>query len=453
MPTYDQIEITCSSALFDNMDQAVDACCEAQRKFASMSLSDRKRIIQFLRDATTYFTEDFCLSGLFDSKRGRYEDKIVKHELCVRATPGVEDIQPKVYTGDNGLTTIDLAPMGVIGAITPVTNPTVNVVHNSIMLLAAGNGVVYNPHPNTHISTNRTIAVLNEAIMQAGGPASLICSVKKPSVETGNMMMRHPKIAANLITGGLGVVKAAMQCGKKCYCAGPGNPPVLVDSSADAKKVGKGIYNGASFENNMSCIDEKEVFVVGEDMYKKVMDEMKNCGAHIASCEETKKLESVVFSKPPKDWEHGEVVKDHVGLSAYALAMKAGIDIPKECRLIVCPVEAKHPLVWTEQLMPVLPVVKVNSYKEGLELCKKAEHGFGHTASIYSSNLDHISEMAQTMNTAIFTVNGPHTTGLGNNGEGYTSFSIAGTTGEGLTRPSNFVKERRLVCVDALRFV
>eukprot|EP01056_Protomagalhaensia_sp_Gyna25_P001162 Protomagalhaensia_sp_Gyna_25__1161@NODE_1570_length_1723_cov_1175_894893_g1277_i0_p1_GENE_NODE_1570_length_1723_cov_1175_894893_g1277_i0NODE_1570_length_1723_cov_1175_894893_g1277_i0_p1_ORF_typecomplete_len495_score75_53Aldedh/PF00171_22/6_9e58MtmB/PF05369_12/3_4MtmB/PF05369_12/36DUF1487/PF07368_11/2_3e03DUF1487/PF07368_11/25DUF1487/PF07368_11/9_1_NODE_1570_length_1723_cov_1175_894893_g1277_i01711655 len=449
-----EIKIT-SPVLFDDIDSAVAACVKAQRTFMEKStLEHRKAILNAIRDVCNEFKEDFAWCAWSETGRGRYDDKVTKQNVAINHTPGVEDLKPTCYTGDDGMTVVDLAPYGVIGAVTPVTNPTATIINNAITILAGGNGVVFNPHPGATLCTNRAVAIVNEAIVMAGGPESLVCSVKSPTIQSGQRLMTHPDTSANLITGGPAVVKVALASGKRSFCAGPGNPPVIVDDTADIVDAAKHIVDGAAFDNNMICSDEKQVFAM-ENVADKLIEEMMKHGAYMINEAQTEELMKVVFpSGVPPLFSHGDVDKHLVGHDATEFLERIGItDCPADTKLVICKVEEGHPLIWTEQLMPILPICPVTSFSHALEIAKKTEYGFRHTSSIYSQNLHHISQAAKHMNTSMFIVNGAHTAGLAVGGEGYTSFSIAGSTGEGLTRPSTFVRERKVVCVGALRFV
>lgn len=449
--TLDEIQVS-APCLHEEMNDAIDACVEAQKVFCRMSIAQRKKIVEAIRAVGLEFAEDFALSAFCETGRGRYEDKLTKQRLACEATPGMEDLVPKCYTGDCGLTTIDLAPFGVIGSVTPVTNPTATVINNAITILSGGNGVVFNPHPAAMRCTTRAIAVVNQAIRQAGGPCCLVASVITPTIPSGVTLMSHPKTAANLITGGPAVVKLALSSGKKSFCAGPGNPPVVVDTSADVKVAAEGIYKGASFDNNMICSDEKEVFCVSE-VADSLIDELKKLGACILTPEQTEALTKVCIPEGRGDYKHGVVDRDLVGQHASVLLSKIGVTVPEDCRLAICEVPESHPLVWTEQLMPIIPIVRVPSFEKALELAHKAEYNFKHTSSIYSTDLTNITTMGKKMNTSLFIINGSNNCGLAAGGEGFVSFSIAGSTGEGMTRPSTFVRERRMVCVNALRCI
>eukprot|EP01053_Blabericola_migrator_P000353 Blabericola_migrator_1__352@NODE_108_length_14046_cov_203_246656_g96_i0_p5_GENE_NODE_108_length_14046_cov_203_246656_g96_i0NODE_108_length_14046_cov_203_246656_g96_i0_p5_ORF_typecomplete_len499_score90_99Aldedh/PF00171_22/2_2e55DUF1487/PF07368_11/32DUF1487/PF07368_11/2_8_NODE_108_length_14046_cov_203_246656_g96_i083829878 len=450
--TPDQIRVRASN-LFDEIDDAVNAAVAAQKAFGSVCLNDRKKIVLAIRQVATNFKEDFAWCAWSETGRGRYDDKVTKQRVAIESTPGPEELKPDCFTGDAGMTVVDLAPYGVIGAVTPVTNPTATVINNSITILSGGNAVVFNPHPGATLSTNRAIAVVNEAIIAAGGPANLVTSVKLPTIPTGQRLMTHPLTSANLITGGPAVVKVALQSGKRSFCAGPGNPPVIVDDTADLEDSAKHIVDGASFDNNMICSDEKEVFVL-HTVCDQLMQAMARHGAYIANEDQLNQLLKHVFpTGVPPPYTHGVVDKDLVGNNAKDLLALIGVVVDEDVKLIISKVEEGHPLVWTEQLMPIMPIVPVSDFEKALQLAKDAEYGFRHTASVYSQNLARVSQAAKVMNTSIFVVNGSHTAGLAVGGEGYTSFSIAGYTGEGMTRPSTFVRERKMVCVGALRFV
>eukprot|EP01054_Gregarina_sp_Poly1_P002892 Gregarina_sp_Poly_1__2891@NODE_1808_length_3293_cov_7_772784_g1173_i0_p1_GENE_NODE_1808_length_3293_cov_7_772784_g1173_i0NODE_1808_length_3293_cov_7_772784_g1173_i0_p1_ORF_typecomplete_len493_score48_65Aldedh/PF00171_22/2_6e55_NODE_1808_length_3293_cov_7_772784_g1173_i012002678 len=442
-----------SPGLFDSVDDAVSACIIAQEQYAETTLEHRNRILHSIRSECSAFLEDFALCAWSETKRGRYEDKLVKQHVAVKDTPGTEELQPRVYTGDCGTTIIDYAPYGVIAAITPFTNPTATVINNSITILAGGNGVVFNPHPSAAVCTTRVIGVIHNAIIRAGGPPGLVVCIRRPTPQTGVELLTHPRTSANLVTGGPSVVKQALQSGKRSFCAGPGNPPVVVDETADLGLAARSIYKGASFDNGMICADEKEVFVV-DSVADQLIREFAKLGVYVANDQQTTALLKCIFPAGlPPDYQRGLINREIVGINAAVLLEKIGVKVPDTCKLIITEVTAGHPLVWTEQLTPLLPIVRVASFEEGLKLARKAEYGYKHTSSLYSQNITNISRMARYMTTSIFVSNGAHYTGLGVEGEGVVSFSIAGLTGEGLTRPSTFVREKKLVCLGNLRFV
>jgi acyl-CoA reductase-like NAD-dependent aldehyde dehydrogenase len=248
------------------------------------------------------------------------------------------------------------------------------------------------------------------------------------------------------------LLPAAMKSGKRAVCAGPGNPPVVVDETADLAKAGRDIVFGASFDNNVICVDEKEVFVVAS-VADELVAAMRANGAYAAGQAELRLLEKEIFLENRGPRTHSVVNKDLVGKNAAEILKRIGVNVGADIRLIVAEVPEDHPLVWSEQLMPVLPVVRVPDVDRAIALAKEAEHGFGHSASMHSRNIDALSRMARIINTSIFVKNGPIVAGLGTGGEGYTSFTIASPTGEGMTYPVSFSRRRRCVMVDHFRIV
>ncbi|HRJ42800.1 MAG TPA: aldehyde dehydrogenase family protein, partial [Caldilineaceae bacterium] len=180
---------------------------------------------------------------------------------------------------------------------------------------------------------------------------------------------------------------------------------------------------------------------------------MQNHSALLLPKYKLAQLEKVIFAEMGAPGKPGVTNKRWVGKYPWQILREIGIEAGPELRLIVVDVPAEHPLVWTEQLMPVLPVVRVENADEAIDLAVAAEHGFGHTAAMYSRNIDNLSRMAREINCSIFVKNGPTLAGLGYGGEGYTSFSIASPTGEGLTTALTFSRIRRCTMVDHFRIV
>ena len=440
------------NGIFSTIDAAVKAANTAQLQLMKMTLEKRKEIIAAIRKDMLIHADDLAKRAHEETGLGRYEDKIKKNQLVAKKTPGTEDLNPKVYTGDRGLTLIEQAPFGVLGAITPVTNPTSSIICNTIGIVAAGNSVVFNVHPSARNVSIYNIQLLNKAITKVGGPMNLVTAVSTPTQESANELMHHPGIRLLVVTGGGGVVKAAMNSGKRAICAGPGNPPVVVDETADIESAAKNIVMGASLDNNIICVDEKEVFVV-ESVADQLIEALSRNNAVILTTAQINKLDKVIFAKNNGLGKPANIEKSLIGKDIQVILEKIGLNVSNEKRIAIAPVEKYHPLVWTEQMMPVIPLVRMSDANSAIDIAKKAEHGYGHSAVMYSKNLDNLSRMAKEMNCSIFVKNGPSYSGLGFGGEGYTSFSIASPTGEGLTGPHSFSRERRCVLVDHFRIV
>ncbi len=421
--------------VFDQMEGAIRAAEEAQRSLLEMTLAERKRFISAVRKLCHEYVVELSELAVAETKLGRVDDKILKNRLVIDKTPGPEILEPFTFTGDDGLTLEERGPMGLLASITPCTNPSETVICNSIGMISAGNAVIFNPHPLAKQVSARAAELINQAIVAAGGPAHLVCCMREPTIESAQTLMRHPKIRMVVVTGGPAVVAEAMKSGKKVIGAGPGNPPVVVDETADLDVAGKGIVLGASIDNNIICTAEKEMIAVDSivDSLKKSIS--KHGGFELTE-HQRKKLESIVLynNHPHKDW---------IGKDAPKILAQIGINVGSEVRLIYCETPKDHPFVELELLMPVVPLVRVPNVHEGIRFAKEIEHGFRHTAVMYSRNIDHLHEMARMIDTSIFVKNAPNYAGLGMGGEGYTSFTIAGPTGEGLTTAVHFTRSRR----------
>jgi acyl-CoA reductase-like NAD-dependent aldehyde dehydrogenase len=438
--------------VYADIDTAIAAAVSAQAKLSNLPLERREKLIASMRRAATEYAQVLARSAWQETGMGRQEDKLEKNLLVAERTPGTEALQAHAWTGDRGLTLVELAPYGVIGAITPSTNPTSTIICNAIGMVAAGNSVVFNAHPGAKQCSAQTVHVLNEAILLAGGPPDLITCPAEPTIDSAQYLMRHPAIRLMVVTGGPGVVAEAMQSGKKAICAGPGNPPVVVDATADLEQAARDIIKGASFDNNVVCILEKEIIAV-ESIADQLKGFMLRRGAVEINTWQLNRLMKVILAEDHGPGKHGVVNKAFVGKSPSTILKEIGVNVDESVRLVVAETEAQHPLVWTEQLMPVLPLVRVGSADAAIDLAKSVEQDMGHTATIHSKDLDALSRMSREINTSIFVKNGPSLAGLGFGGEGYTSFSIASPTGEGLTSAQDFTRVRRCTLVDAFRIV
>ncbi|MFQ5555470.1 MAG: aldehyde dehydrogenase [Acidimicrobiia bacterium] len=445
-----------ASQLGDGIHSTIDAAVAAARgafmAYRGMGLEARKTIVESMRSAMRSEGERLAYLAREETGIGRAEDKVVKNRLVTARTPGPEDLEPRVVTGDQGMMVTEFAPYGVIGAITPTTNPTSTIINNAIAIISAGNSVTFNVHPNAKRVSVENVQILNRAITAAGGPSDLITAIPRPTLESAQALMQHPDVRVLLVTGGPGVVKEALRTSKKAITAGPGNPPVVVDQTADVDQAGRDIVRGASFDNNVICTDEKTTIVV-DTVADRLVQAMTGAGAYRLKEHELKRLERVIFRETGPAGKPGMIDPEWIGKDAARILDEIGVSVDAGVRLVVAEVSRDHNLVWTEQMMPVMPVVRVKDVEDAIDLAVRSEHGFRHTASIHSTNVDTITRMARAMNCSIFVANGPNFTGLGEGGEGFASFSIASPTGEGLTRPRTFSRIRRVTVVGALRIV
>ena len=429
--------------IFATMDEAINAAEAAQRKYMSCTMADRAKFIQVIRDVALKKEnlEYMSRATVEETGMGGYDYKIAKNILAATKTPGVEDLTTEALSGDDGLTLVEYSPFGVIGAITPTTNPTETVICNSIGMLAAGNSVVFSPHPRAKNVTIFLIKALNRALAEAGAPANLIVTVAEPSIDNTNAMMKNPKVRMLVATGGPSIVKTVLSSGKKAIGAGAGNPPVVVDETANIEKAAKDIVDGCSFDNNLPCIAEKEIIAVDSIADYLIFNMKKNGAYEIKDKATIDKLVELVTKdgKGPKT--------EFVGKSAQYILDKIGITVGPEIKVILMEADEFHPFVQEELMMPILPLVRVKDVDVAIDMAIRVEHGFRHTAIMHSRNVDKLSKMAKLIQTTIFVKNGPSYAGIGVGGMGYTTFTIAGPTGEGLTSAKSFARKRRCVLV------
>lgn len=438
--------------VFAEIDSAVAAAQRAFVELDKLKLAQRDAVVANIRKRMLENAEVLASEAHRETGLGRYEDKVIKNRLVANKTPGTEVLRAEAQSGDCGLSLFERAPFGVIGSITPTTNPTSTIICNTIGMVAAGNTVVFNVHPNAKKCSIKCIDLLNRAIMEVGGPPNVVTTLAHPTVATAQALMVHPGARLIVVTGGAGVVDAAMKSGKRAICAGPGNPPAVVDETADIERAGRDIVRGASFDNNVICTDEKETFVVAS-VADKLLAAMRAAGAVVLTQSQTKQVENLLFQEMRGPRKAGVINRDLIGKNAGVILRQIGMNVPEDLRLGIIDVGVSHPLVWTEQLLPIMPVARVSNVDEAIDLAFEAEGGRRHTASMHSRNIDKLSRMARLMNCSIFVKNGPCYAGLGEGGEGHASFSIASPTGEGLTDPRSFSRLRRCVLVDNFRIV
>ena len=445
-----QARVPVLHGVFPTVSECVAAAAVAQKQFVALPLSTRAKILEAIRRSMLDNCEALAKAAHDETGYGRYEDKVVKNRLVTEKTPGIEDLAPIAVSGDHGLELTEPAPFGVIGAITPVTNPTSTIICNSIGMLAAGNSVVFNVHPYAKNCCMQTIALLNKAITGAGGPPNVVTGVANPTIESAQELMKDRGIRLVVVTGGPDVVRQAMLSGKRAICAGPGNPPVVVDETADIDKAARDIVLGASTDNTIICTDEKETLAVAS-IADALIAAMGRSNAVVLPSNRLPELERVVFAEMKGPRQKARLNKDLIGKNANVILGKMGISAPDSVRLVVVEVNEDHPLLWTEQMMPVMPVCRVPNANRAIDLAVEVEGGNRHTSVMHSKNLDNLSRMAKLCDCSIFVKNGRSQAGLGLDGEGYCSFTIASPTGEGMTSPRSFSRWRRCTLVDHFR--
>lgn len=440
---------------FGLFQDANEACAAAQQGFLQLreqGVAARARVVEIVKTLAEANAAEWGRIELEETKIGRLDHKIEKLKI-MKLVPGVEWLTPYGRSGDHGITLEEYTPFGVVAAITPSTHSIPTLSGNIINIVAAGNAVVFNAHPSAARCAALAVREYNRAIERETGIRNLITIVEQPTLESFKAICSHEAVRLLCVTGGPGVVKAAMQTGKRAICAGPGNPPVLADDTCCLKRAARAIIQGAAYDNNLLCIGEKEVFAL-DSIAGQLMDEMAATGAARLNDSQLDRLTRAAFTFKEGQGggcAHASVNKDFIGKDAAVLARAAGADVKPGTQLLFAETDAAHPFVEEEQMMPFLPIVRVKSVEEGIERSLVAEHGYKHTSVIHSHDVEHMTAMARALDTTLFIKNGPCMAGLGLGGEGYLSYSIATPTGEGVTNPRTFTRVRRCVMVDNLR--
>lgn len=439
--------------VFTCVNEAVAAANESFEQLSDRPISDRKRIIDHIRRISIDQCVELGTAEMNETKIGRLEHKIAKLKTLGERTPGVEFLRSEVFSGDHGLAIIEHAPFGVIGCITPVTHSLPTITGNAVSMIAGGNTLVVNPHPSGKKIAAEGVRRFNEAIYRDLGIDNLICVIAEPTIESADAIFHHRGVRMICVTGGPAVARAAMNSGKRAVVAGPGNPPVVVDETADLDRAARCIIEGGSFDNNLLCIAEKEVFVVAS-VFDDMMRAMERAGAGRLNAREVDALTAkAITTVGDADHKHDVPVKEFIGADAAVLARAIGKQVSDKTELLYGETDEHNPFVPVEQMMPFVPFVRVRDIDEAIAKAKYYEHGFRHTSIIHSTNVRNMTKMGRAMDTTLFVKNGPCMAALGLGGEGYLSFSIATPTGEGVTTPLTFTRERRCSMVDELRIV
>jgi aldehyde dehydrogenase len=437
--------------VFSTVDDAVAAANAGFQQLKAASMEDRAKAIECVRRICTEQAEELGRLEMEETQIGRLDHKIEKLQI-IKLAPGIEFLKSDVVSGDHGLTVTEYAPFGVIGAILPVTHSLPTLAGNVVSMVAAGNTVVFNPHPAGKRIACEGVRRFNQAIYESTGLENLMTIIEEPTLESAEAVFQHRGVRLLVVTGGPGVARAALASHKRAIVAGPGNPPVVVDETADLDNAARSIVKGAAYDNNLLCIGEKEVFAVNS-IFNSLMDSVGRNGGYRLDAQQIDQLTKLAFSPPKKPGGHHVLNRDLIGKDPDVLAGMIGVSVPAGTQILYGETDTGNPYVPEEQMMPFVPFVRCRDAIHGIELAKEFEHGFGHTALIHSQNVRTITTMGRIMDTTLFVINGPSMAGLGLGGEGFLSYSIATPTGEGVTSPLTFTRQRRCAMVDDLRII
>src|SRR5580765_1118613 len=349
-----------------DLDTAVKAARAAFEAYAQTPLETRKKIIAGAREMLAANYRVLSELAVAETGLGRVEDKLLKKRIVTELTPGTEDLEPVTWTGDHGMTLMERAPYGVIAVITPVTNPSETVINNGLSMIAGGNTAVFCPHPNARKVSNLAVDLVNRAAKRAGAPLPLLHSVAQPTLEVAQALLKYKGIRLNVVTGGPAVVREALNAGKKAITAGPGNPPSVVDETADLEKAARDLIAGASLDNNIICTDEKEVICVAM-VADRLKEAFARAGAVMLQPHQTEKLRGLLLEKEQGPRKYAVINRKYVGKSIHVILGEAGIPCDPAKRLAVCEVDNDHPFLWTEMMMPVLAMTRIKTCDEAID--------------------------------------------------------------------------------------
>jgi acetaldehyde dehydrogenase/alcohol dehydrogenase len=382
-----------------------------------------KEMIKLNQEQVDHIVKEMALAGLGshmrlakmaveETKRGVYEDKIVKnlfateyiyHSIKYQKTVGIiDENEEQDY--------FDIAePVGVIAGITPVTNPTSTTLFKCIIAIKTRNPIIFAFHPSSQKCSAESARVVRDAAIKAGAPENCIQWVEEPSIEATQALMKNDGISLILATGGSSMVKAAYSAGKPALGVGPGNVPCYIEKTADIKRAVTDLIISKTFDNGMICASEQAV-IIDKDIFEPVIDYMKKLGCYFVDEEERIKLEKLAI-----DEKKSSMNPQIVGQSAYTIAQMAGIEVPEYTKILVAQIEGvgpEYPLS-REKLSPVLACYKVNNSREGIQRAVEMVNfgGSGHSAVVHSNDESIINEFAKMVNTGRIIINQPSSHG------------------------------------------
>jgi propionaldehyde dehydrogenase len=439
-----------SDGVFEDMQDAIQAAVVAHQELVRLPLATREKIVQAIRNVGWANRQEYGRMELEETDLGAVDGTVLKLETAC-GVPGMEDLVSEVFMGDRGVTINERIPVGVIASVNAITNAAPGIIHNGIMMVAGGNTVVHNPHPKTKIISARVIKDVNKAIIAVSGPPNCMTTVSEPDIPTAQNLMTHPKIDMISVTGGHRVVEFATKTGKRVIAGGPGNPPVVVDDSADLDSAAQCIIRGASFSNCTPCSSEKEIFVV-DSVADRLKELLIKYGAFELSVEQEEALVKEIFKEIRPGRVPSVINMEYIGKPPSVILKDAiGLDVPPDTKIAILETDKEHPLIWTEQIMPVLPFVRCRDAKEAMIMGVAAEQGLRHTIVFHSNDLQNLAYMSSIADASQFVKNASSIGGLGVEGEGFKSLHIS-TGGEGLARPRTYTLVRRCVLTDDFRY-
>lgn len=400
-----------NSNTFDMINDLVERAKIASREFMKLDQDSVDRIVKAMAMAAIDNHMLLAKLAVSETKRGIYEDKIIKnmfaseyvyHSIKYDKTVGV------IEKNDEEDYSLIADPVGIIAGVTPVTNPTSTVMFKSLISSKTRNVIIFGFHPSAQQCSVKTAQILKEAGIKAGAPEDFILWIEQPSVEATTMLMKHPGVNLILATGGTNMVKSAYSCGKPALGVGPGNVPCYIDKTANLERSVTDLIMSKSFDNGMICASEQAV-IIDEEIKNAFEEKMKKYGCHFVTPDEKILLTAYMFDKD------NALNNKVVGQSPYNIAQEAGFLVPKDTKILVVSengVGRDYPYS-KEKLSPVLAYYTVNSSFEGIKLAEELVEfgGLGHSAVIHSNDKSVVLEFSKTVKVGRIIVNSPSTHG------------------------------------------
>lgn len=393
------------------LEQKIASMREAQKIFATYSQEQVDKIFFEAAMAANKMRIPLAKMACEETGMGVVEDKVIKNHY---AAEYMYNSYKKVKTcgvieEDTSYGIKKIAePVGLVGAVIPTTNPTSTAIFKCLICLKTRNAILISPHPRAKKCTNAAAKIVLDAAIKAGAPEGIIGWIDEPTIELSNQLMKSADVI--LATGGPGMVKAAYSSGKPAIGVGPGNTPVIMDSSCDIPNAVYSVIHSKTFDNGMICASEQSVTALA-DIYESVRAEFIKRGCHILNAEELDKVRKIILN------EMGTVNAKIVGQPASVIAKLAGFEVPEKTKILigeVTSVDISEPFAH-EKLSPVLALYKAPDFTTALDMAEKlvADGGYGHTSSLYihPSETEKMAQHAARMKTCRILVNTPSSHG------------------------------------------
>ena len=407
MSTAKSMEVTDSS-----VEELVTKARTAQSIFESFKQEQVDAIVRDIGKFVYDHAEPLAKMAVDETEMGSYEDKVLKNKGKARVIwNNLKDKKSRGVIGEDSDANLVMVakPMGVVAAVTPVTNPIVTPMCNGMFALKTGNAVIFAPHPKAQNCTEHLAFEFMKIVKSHGGPDNLIQVVTKGSVEKTQELMQSADVV--VATGGGAMVKSAYSSGKPSFGVGAGNVPVIIDRNIDLQEAVEKIVDGASFDHGIICSHEQFVIAPEED-YDQTVETFTNTGKVWFTDDKAQiqTLREVVFPD-------GHLNKDVVGRSASEVGKMAGIEVPESARLILLPADGSgtEDILAKEKLCPVIAIVPYSNFDDAVGMAKAnlLVEGAGHSAALHSNNDDHIEQAGLELPISRLVVNQPSSTTAG----------------------------------------